>query len=226
MIAIQTELLVMISIYINYHDKIYVQSKQKYHLLMKTSQIDPVTSTLIGAIKNPRVKQKLHELNLYFYNRKHENQIRDEISIVINENSDYLAITEHPKSRNGAVDLSLYPVNKDESSLIATIEFKHHYPKDLTIPAVQNSIISDLTRNLSSQTSHFIHIIQQRKIHKKPPVSDVKFLQRNSDDIAYYTCLLEGLDKFPLKYNKNSHSITVKSEFVESTYTFDIYSLM
>ena len=71
---------------------------------MKTFHIDPVTLTLINAIKDPRVKQKLHELNLYFYNRKHENQIRDEITIVINENSDYLAMTEHPKSRNGAVD--------------------------------------------------------------------------------------------------------------------------
>ena len=192
---------------------------------MKTSQIDTVTSTLIDAITHQRTKQKLHELNLYFYNRKHENQIRDEISIVINENSDYLAITEHPKNRSGAVDLSLYKLNEKKSNLIATIEFKHHYPKDLIIPAVQNSIISDLTRSVSSKTSHFIHIIQQRLVHKDPLVSGVKFLQRNSDNITHYTYLLENISEFPLKYNKSSHSITVESEFITSTYTFDIYSM-
>ncbi|HEM6844620.1 TPA: hypothetical protein U2I45_001230 [Providencia rettgeri] len=185
-----------------------------------------ITSYLINAIKHPRIKQKLHELNLYFYNRKHENQIRDEISIVINENTDYFAITEHPKNKSGAVDLSLYMMNEEVPNLIATIELKHHYPKDLSIPAVQNSIISDLTRTVSSQTSHFINIIQQRTLHKIPPVSSVKFLQRNSSDITDYTSILENLGRFPLEYDKSSHSITVQSEFVTSTYTFDIYSIL
>lgn len=194
--------------------------------LMTMKNNDIITSYLINAIKHPRIKQKLHELNLYFYNRKHENQIRDEISIVINENADYLAITEHPKNKSGAVDLSLYMMNEEVPNLISTIELKHHYPKDLSIPAVQNSIISDLTRTVSSQTSHFIHIIQQRTLHKIPPVSSVKFLQRNSSDITDYTSILENLGRFPLEYNKNSHSITVQSEFVTSTYTFDIYSVL
>ncbi|HHE4652098.1 TPA: hypothetical protein ACPES3_002725 [Morganella morganii] len=189
-------------------------------------QTDTIISILTEAIKNPHVFQKLLNLNLYFYNRKHENQIRDKISLVINKNSNYLAITEHPKNKHGAVDLSLYKLTKEDSSLIATIEFKHHYPKDLAIPAIQNSIISDLTRSVSNQTSHFVHIIQQRVVHKKPPVGDVKFLQRNSDDIDNYVHILEKLEKFPSKYTKTRHSITVKSEFITSIYTFDIYSLI
>lgn len=192
---------------------------------MITPITDTVTTLVIDAISHPRVKKKLHELNLYFYNRKHENQIRDEISIVLNENSDYLAMTEHPKKINGAVDLSIYKVNDFECNLVSTIELKHHYPKDLTVSVVQNSIISDLTRTVESKTTHFIHIIQHRSVHKKPLVSEIKYLHRDATNIANYTNILEGIDRFPLKYHKNSHSITVQSEIMTSTYTFNIYTL-
>ncbi|MCU3660479.1 hypothetical protein N8W30_18605 [Enterobacter hormaechei subsp. steigerwaltii] len=64
-----------------------------------------IQNLLLEAINHERMHQKLYELNTYFYNRKHETQIRDELVVIINQISSVIAISEHPKLRTGAVDL-------------------------------------------------------------------------------------------------------------------------
>ncbi|EYD91113.1 hypothetical protein AB98_1201 [Escherichia coli 1-176-05_S3_C1] len=46
--------------------------------------------------------KKLNELNGYFYNRKHETQIRDELVVILNQISTLTALSEHPKLGIGA----------------------------------------------------------------------------------------------------------------------------
>lgn len=67
-----------------------------------------IQDLLIEAISHDRMHKKLNELNCYFYNRKHETQIRDELVVILNQISTLTALSEHPKLGIGAVDISLY----------------------------------------------------------------------------------------------------------------------
>lgn len=53
-----------------------------------------IQNLLLEAINHERMHQKLYELNTYFYNRKHETQIRDELVVIINQISSVIAISE------------------------------------------------------------------------------------------------------------------------------------
>ena len=44
-----------------------------------------IQDLLIEAISHDRMHKKLNELNCYFYNRKHETQIRDELVVILNQ---------------------------------------------------------------------------------------------------------------------------------------------
>ena len=44
-----------------------------------------IQDLLIEAISHDRMHKKLNELNGYFYNRKHETQIRDELVVILNQ---------------------------------------------------------------------------------------------------------------------------------------------
>ncbi|CAM7794033.1 TPA: hypothetical protein ACVS3C_004082 [Enterobacter hormaechei] len=185
-----------------------------------------IQNLLLEAINHERMHQKLYELNTYFYNRKHETQIRDELVVIINQISSVIAISEHPKLRTGAVDLSIYerPLSCEDECSIATIELKHHYPKDLLYEQVQKDIITDLSRSVVSQTSHFVHVIQQRTVSSHPKIGKVKFLERDADNISPYVKTLEELACFPQDCQKKSVCIEVHGT-VMSTYTFNIYTL-
>ncbi len=137
-----------------------------------------IQDLLLQAISHERMRQKLHDLNCYFYNRKHETQIRDELTLIINKISNLTALSEHPKCRAGAVDLSIYDSSIPESvngAGIATIEIKHHYPKDLVLPQVKRDIALDISRVIFSPTTHFIHILQQRTLLERPSFGRVKY---------------------------------------------------
>ncbi|MDA8479822.1 hypothetical protein NNO04_14065 [Citrobacter sp. Awk 4] len=186
-----------------------------------------IRDLLMEAINHERMLQKLNELNTYFYNRKHETQIRDELVVIINQISPVIAISEYPKLRIGAVDLSLYesPLSSfEDNHSIATIELKHHYPRDLLLEKVQNDILSDISRTIVSPTTHFLHIIQQRDERARPLIGKVKYLERNARDISPYVKCLEELSTFPRNYRKESISIEVQGDIM-STYTFNIYTL-
>ncbi|MDA8500493.1 MULTISPECIES: hypothetical protein [unclassified Citrobacter] len=186
-----------------------------------------IQELLFQAIKHERMQKKLNELNAHFYNRKHETQIRDELVVIINQMNSVIAISEHPKLRIGAVDLSIYNPTRqgnEESDCIATIELKHHYPRDLLLEQVQRGILSDLSRKVVSPTSHFIHVIQQRTVLPCPLIGKVKFLERNADDISFYVETLENLPSFPPSFQKKTVCIDVPG-IVRSTYTFNIYAL-
>ncbi|HCT4276836.1 TPA: hypothetical protein R8G77_001351 [Citrobacter freundii] len=186
-----------------------------------------IQELLFQAIKHERMQKKLNELNTHFYNRKHETQIRDELVVIINQMNSVIAISEHPKLRIGAVDLSIYnPTRQDieGSASIATIELKHHYPRDLLLEQVQRDILSDLSRVVVSPTSHFIHVIQQRTVLPCPLIGKVKFLERNADDISFYVETLENHPSFPQKFQKKTVCVEVPGT-VQSTYTFNIYAL-
>ncbi|MEF4249556.1 hypothetical protein U9495_09585, partial [Escherichia coli] len=105
----------------------------------------------------------------------------------------------------------------------ATLEIKHHYPKDLLYRQVQEDIISDISRVIVSPTTHFIHIIQQRTKIKTPSFGQVKFLERDASDISTYVQCLEELSSFPSNFHKKSVCIEVLGEIM-STYTFNVYS--
>ncbi|HDH9082445.1 TPA: hypothetical protein PJO43_004926, partial [Escherichia coli] len=118
-----------------------------------------IQDLLIEAISHDRMHKKLNELNCYFYNRKHETQIRDELVVILNQISTLTALSEHPKLGIGAVDISLYNqsiLTSEHNGNVATIEIKHHYPKDLLYRQVQEDIISDISRVIVSPTTHFI----------------------------------------------------------------------
>ncbi|QDI09212.1 hypothetical protein electrica_03114 [Klebsiella electrica] len=186
-----------------------------------------IQDLLLEAIKHERMLKKLDELNAHFYNRKHETQIRDELVVIINQISSVVAISEHPKLRGGAVDLSIYEPPQssiEDSDSIATIELKHHYPRDLLLEPVQRDILSDLSRTVVLPTTHFVHVIQQRIIHTPPLIGKVKFLQRDTNDISFCVRTLEELDAFPREFQKKAISIKVHGN-VTSTYTFNIYTL-
>ena len=166
-----------------------------------------IQDLLIEAISHDRMHKKLNELNCYFYNRKHETQIRDELVVILNQISTLTALSEHPKLGIGAVDISLYNqsiLTSEHNGNVATIEIKHHYPKDLP-------------------TTHFIHIIQQRTKIKTPSFGQVKFLERDASDISTYVQCLEELSSFPSNFHKKSVCIEVLGEIM-STYTFNVYS--
>lgn len=186
-----------------------------------------IQDLLLKAIKHERMLQKLTELNTYFYNRKHESQIRDELAVIINQISSVIAVSEHPKLKTGAIDLSLYerPVSRcEDTCCIATIELKHHYPKDLLHEQVQRDIMSDLSRVVVSPTTHFIHVIQQRDILTPPLIGRVKFLERDAQDVSLYVRALEGLESFPRYFKRDTVCIEVHGNLM-STYTFNIYTL-
>ncbi|MBN3068619.1 hypothetical protein H5A34_10120 [Pectobacterium brasiliense] len=185
-----------------------------------------IQNLLLKAISHERMRQKLHDLNCYFYNRKHETQIRDELVLIINKISKLTAISEHPKCMRGAVDLSIYdpsiPVAENGGG-IATIELKHHYPKDLLLWPVKRDIASDISRGVVSPTTHFIHIVQQRTLVDTPSFGRVKFLERDADDISFYVGNLEKMSAFPRHFRKESVCIEVQCK-LKSKYTFNVYS--
>lgn len=185
-----------------------------------------IQNLLLKAISHERMRQKLHDLNCYFYNRKHETQIRDELVLIINKISKLTAISEHPKCMRGAVDLSIYdpsiPVAENGGG-IATIELKHHYPKDLLLWPVKRDIASDIARVVVSPTTHFIHIVQQRKLVDTPSFGRVKFLERDADDISSYVRSVEEMSAFPSHFKKESVCIEVQCK-LRSKYTFNVYS--
>lgn len=185
-----------------------------------------IQDLLIDAISSERMYQKLNDLNLYFYNRKHETQIRDELVTIINKTSPLTALSEHPKIGAGAVDISLYDpsmLTVGHSDSVATIEIKHHYPKDLFLRQVQKDIISDISRVIVSPTTHFIHIIQQREIITPPSFGRAKFLARNANDISLYVKSIEEMSAFPRSFQKESVRIEVRDNLI-SVYTFNVYS--
>lgn len=189
---------------------------------------ESITALLQNAVASKEMKQTLKNLNAYFYNRKHENQIRDTLSIILNNTSSYHCLTEFPKRGNrsaqkgGAVDLSIYCNDLP----IATIELKHQYPKDLNYLLVNKTIVADMLRCIEYPTSHFILILQHRSLIKEPPFpSSIKFLERNSKDISFYLSLLESTPLFPKKYSQVITPITVTGDYLESTYYFVIYTL-
>lgn len=185
-----------------------------------------IQDLLIEAISHDRMHKKLNELNCYFYNRKHETQIRDELVVILNQISTLTALSEHPKLGIGAVDISLYNqsiLTSEHNGNVATIEIKHHYPKDLLYRQVQEDIISDISRVIVSPTTHFIHIIQQRTRINTPSFGQVKFLERDASDISTYVQCLEELSSFPSIFHKKSICIEVLGEIM-STYTFNVYS--
>ncbi len=164
-----------------------------------------IQDLLIEAISHDRMHKKLNELNCYFYNRKHETQIRDELVVILNQISTLTALSEHPKLGIGAVDISLYNqsiLTSEHNGNVATIEIKHHYPKDLLYRQVQEDIISDISRVIVSPTTHFIHIIQQRTRINTPSFGQVKFLERDASDISTYVQCLEELSSFPSIFHK------------------------
>ncbi|WP_447515305.1 hypothetical protein [Escherichia coli] len=185
-----------------------------------------IQDLLIEAISHDRIHKKLNELNCYFYNRKHETQIRDELVVILNQISTLTALSEHPKLGIGAVDISLYNqsiLTSEHNGNVATIEIKHHYPKDLLYRQVQEDIIFDISRVIVSPTTHFIHIIQQRTRINTPSFGQVKFLERDASDISTYVQCLEELSSFPSIFHKKSICIEVLGEIM-STYTFNVYS--
>ncbi|MGK4443123.1 hypothetical protein ACSMDF_07105 [Yersinia enterocolitica] len=187
-----------------------------------------INDLLIAAISHVRMRHKLNDLNCYFYNRKHETQIRDELVIILNEISQLTAISEYPKFGFGAVDLSLYDHSMmtcgHHGNNVATIELKHHYPKDLLIGQVQKEIISDISRKVVSPTTHFIHIIQQRTMIRPPIFGSVKYLERNATDVNFYVDALEQKHSFPKSFKKKSVCIETHGDLM-SAYTFNVYDL-
>ncbi len=183
---------------------------------------------LMTAISHERMYQKLNDLNRFFYNRKHETQIRDELVIILNKISQLTAISEYPKLGFGAVDLSLYDHSMmtcgHHGNNVATIELKHHYPKDLLIEQVQKDIIFDISRKIVSPTTHFIHIIQQRTMIRPPIFGSVKYLERNAADVNFYVDALEQEHSFPKSFEKKSVCIETYGDLM-SAYTFNVYDL-
>ncbi|MCV8373521.1 hypothetical protein OIM73_13465, partial [Escherichia coli] len=114
-------------------------------------------------------------------------------------------------------------LTSEHNGNVATIEIKHHYPKDLLYRQVQEDIISDISRVIVSPTTHFIHIIQQRTRINTPSFGQVKFLERDASDISTYVQCLEELSSFPSIFHKKSICIEVLGEIM-STYTFNVYS--
>lgn len=187
-----------------------------------------IQELLMKAINHERMRQRLTDLNRYFYNRKHETQIRDELVIILNEIGPFAALSEHPKIAAGAVDLSLYEPHTSQPLpciCTASIELKHHYPKDLLYRQVQEDILSDITRKVAVQTTHFIHIIQQRSVHQLPSLGAVKYLGRNADSISDCVSTLENLPAFiSCVLSKQSIAIEVPGD-ITSVYTFNVYTL-
>ena len=62
-----------------------------------------ITKLLLNAIESEAMRSFLELLNEYFYNRKHETQIRDQLSIILNQNTSITALTEYPKQGKLAI---------------------------------------------------------------------------------------------------------------------------
>lgn len=187
-----------------------------------------VTRILLDVIQSPEMKQRLSDLNQYFYNRKHETQIRDEISILINKLPSFHAITEYPKSGVGAVDLTVNHAQKDKLHPVGTIEFKHQYPKDFRYGPVNNAIISDLLKEVDRPTSHFVLIVQHRAGKAVPILGMAKYMDRNVplENVAQEVARLENLPTFSEKaILKDKVEVAVSGELLDSTYIFMIYEV-
>ncbi|MCI3235566.1 hypothetical protein MP997_13475, partial [Escherichia coli] len=114
-----------------------------------------IQDLLIEAISHDRMHKKLNELNGYFYNRKHETQIRDELVVILNQISTLTALSEHPKLGIGAVDISLYNqsiLTSEHNGNVATIEIgfapifpdtcyhlTHYWPAAADIPVASDN---------------------------------------------------------------------------------------
>lgn len=188
-----------------------------------------ITQVLLDAIKSESMKECLSDLNLYFYNRKHEGQIRDRLGLILNKEHGLEALTEYPKrkavstGRSAAVDMTVFSVGQT----LATIELKHQYPIDLANSRVRELIITDFHRSVVYPTSHFILILQQRKITKEPPFPNtIKYLEKSPFNIDQCLSYLESDERFPeYAQSKEIISITVDSNYISSTYHFIIYTL-
>lgn len=188
-----------------------------------------ITQILFSAIKSESMKECLSDLNLYFYNRKHEGQIRDRLSLILNKEHGLNSLTEYPKikaastGRSAAVDMTVFSVGQT----LATIELKHQYPIDLANSRVRELIIADFHRGVVYPTSHFILILQQRKIIKEPPFPNtIKYLEKSPFNIDQCLSSLESDERFPeYAQSKEIISISVDSNYISSTYHFIIYTL-
>lgn len=197
---------------------------------VRTMTHKDITQVLLSAIRSKLMRECLTNLNLYFYNRKHETQIRDQLSIILNQEHDFLALTEYPKkgadsaSKGGAVDMSI--LSKDQA--IATIELKHQYPNDMTnIGNVITPIISDFIKCVIHPTSHVILILQQRQVIKDLPLPNtIKYLEKKDFSIDERLSHLEKDSRFPKNISaRDISTIEVQSDHILSAYHFVIYTL-
>lgn len=183
-----------------------------------------ITQVLLSAIKSKSMRECLTNLNLYFYNRKHETQIRDQLSLVLNQEHGLLTLTEYPKNKNGAVDMSTF--SKDQA--IATIELKHQYPNDMTdTKGVIPPVISDFIKCVIRPTSHVILILQQRKVIKDLPLPNtIKYLEKKDFSIDERLSHLEKDSRFPKNISaRDISTIEVQSDHILSIYHFVVYTL-
>lgn len=195
-------------------------NKLLYHLGLTMGS---VTEALESAIKSDRLKSVLTDLNMYFYNRKHEGQIRDALLVEISKNSLYVGLSEYPKSGAGAVDLTLFHKN-ERLDTAAVIEFKHHYPKDMNYKGCLDAIVSDTLRTVERHTTHFVLIMQVRNQSGSLPFGSVKFMERNDSDVHKYIKKLEDYSEFPPWLEKRKTVISVIGD-IHSEYWFFIYKI-
>ncbi len=182
-----------------------------------------VTEALVSAIKSDQLKSVLADLNMYFYNRKHEGQIRDALLVEISKNSLYVGLSEYPKSGAGAVDLTLFHKNGGLDTA-AVIEFKHHYPKDMNYRGCLDAIVSDTSRAVERPTTHFVLIMQVRNQSEALPFGPVKFMERNDPDVHTYVKKLDDYSKFPPWLEKREAMVSVVDD-IHSEYWFFIYKI-
>lgn len=188
-----------------------------------------ITQTLLSAIKSNSMKECLTDLNQYFYNRKHETQIRDRLSLILNKEHHLNTLTEYPKGTaestgsSAAVDMSIFSDNK----ALATIELKHQYPVDMPNSKVRELIINDFIRCVIYPTSHFILILQQRKVIKEPLLpKTIKYLEKTDFNINERLSHLEEDSRFPKNISsRDIITVEVQGDHLLSIYNFIIYTL-
>jgi len=181
-------------------------------------KMNEFTQILIDSINSEFLKKRLDEINKHLYNRKQEGQIRDALLFDINNGSKLKGLSEFPKKCHGAVDLTLF----SEGNRVATIEFKHHYPGDLHLKSVIDSIIKDIGRVVEVPTSHFVLIIQEREIEEPNEIlCELNYMNRNGG--VNLDILEEYIRKIKC-FTRHIKEITI-GDSVRSKYTFVVYEL-
>ena len=204
------------------------------HKEISLSNINIIES-LASVIDSKEMKQELENLNEFFFNRKHENQIRDYLIKSLCTNfPQTIALSEFPKIGHGAVDLSWY----EGDNLLSTLELKHQYPGDLSINKDVDKLVSDTPtgkRCVITPTTHFLLILQSRE-QIKPleslPTSQgkytfgdgnyLKFMERNKTESETQE-LLENFEKKIEIVDKKIVHQRVSSSWLKSEYSFYLY---